>query len=88
MEIKRITGVYNPYSTSRTNAPKKTSAAAAAAKGKTDRVEFGLAAAITAAKAEIANEVNANATPQEIVDASKAAENFTSESLAALIIAG
>ena len=87
MEIKRIGGVYNAYSTAKTNAPKKTSAAAAA-KSKTDRVEFGFAAAITAAKAEIANEVNANATPQEIVDASKAAENFTSESLAALIIAG
>lgn len=87
MEIKRITGAYNAYGTTKTAAPKKTSAAASA-KNNTDRVEFGFAAAITAAKAEIASAVNANASPQEIVDAGKAAENFSSESLAALIITG
>lgn len=87
MDIKRIGGVYSAYNTTKANAPKKTSAAASA-KNNTDRVEFGFAAAITAAKAEIASAVNANATPQEIVDAGKAAENFSRESLAALIIAG
>lgn len=87
MEIKRITGAYTAYNTTKTGAPKKTSAAASA-KNNTDRVEFGFAAAIKSAKAEIANAVNESATPQEIVDAGKAAENFSSESLAALIIAG
>lgn len=87
MEIKRIGGVYTAYNTTKASAPKKSSASAAA-KNNTDRVEFGFAAAITAAKAEIAAAANANATPQEIVDAGKAAENFSRESLAALIIAG
>ena len=45
-------------------------------------------AAIAAAKADIANEVNASATPQEIVDAGKSANDFSSEELAALIIMG
>lgn len=87
MEIKRITGAYTAYNTTKTTAPKKTSAAASA-KNNTDRVEFGFAAAITAAKAEIASAVNANASPQEIVEAGKAAENFSRESLAALILMG
>ncbi len=87
MEIKRITGAYTAYNTTKATAPKKTSAAASA-KNNTDRVEFGFAAAITAAKAEIASAVNASATPQEIVDAGKAAESFSSESLAALILMG
>lgn len=87
MEIKRIEGVFAAYKTTKANAPKKTSAAAAA-KSNTDRVEFGFAAAISAAKAEIANEVNANAAPQEIVEAGKSAGNVSRESLAALILAG
>lgn len=87
MEIKRITGAYTAYNTTKATAPKKTSAAASA-KNNTDRVEFGFAKAIAEAKAEIAAAANANASPQEIVEAGKAAENFSRESLAALIIAG
>ena len=85
MEIKGIGGVYSAYKTTKTSAPKKTSAAVPV-KNNTDRVEFGFAAAIAAAKADIANEVNASATPQEIVDAGKSANDFSSEELAALII--
>ena len=91
MEIKRITGAYTGYGTTIATARKKTSAAASAkinTENNIDRVEFGFAAAITAAKAEIAGAVNANATPQEIVEAGKAAENFSRESLAALILMG
>ena len=85
MEIKGIGGVYSAYKTTKASTPKKTGAAAAA-KNNTDRVEFGFAAAITAAKAEIASEVRANATPQEIVDAGKSAGDFSREELAALIL--
>lgn len=88
MEIKGIGGVYSAYKTAKASAPKKTGAAEAA-KNNTDRVEFGFAAAISAAKAEIVNEVNANATPQEIVDAGKlTAHDFSREELAALILMG
>ena len=87
MEIKGIGGVYSAYKTTKASTPKKTGAAAEA-KNNTDRVEFGFAAAITAAKAEIVNEVNANATPQEIVDAGKQAGDFSREELAALILMG
>ena len=88
MEIKGIGGVYSAYKTTKANTPKKTGAAEAA-KNNTDRVEFGFAAAITAAKAEIVNEVNANATPQEIVDAGKfASGDFSREELAAIILMG
>lgn len=87
MEIKGIGGVFSAYRTAKASAPKKSSAAAIA-KNNTDRVEFGFAAAITAAKAEIANEVNADATPQEIVNAGKLASDFSREELAALILMG
>lgn len=90
MDIKRITGAYTAYNTTKTGAPKKTSAAASAKINteNIDRVEFGFAAAIKSAKAETASAVNASATPQEIVEAGKAAENFSRESLAALILMG
>lgn len=87
MEIKGIGGIFSAYKTAKASTPKKTGAAAAA-KNNTDRVEFGFAAAISAAKAEIVNEVNANATPQEIVDAGKSAGEFSREELAALILMG
>lgn len=87
MEIKGLGGVLNAYKPAKASAPKKVSAAATA-KNNTDRVEFGFAAAITAAKAEIANEVNADAAPQEIVDAGKTAGNYSAEELAALILMG
>lgn len=87
MEIKGIGGVYSAYRTTKANAPKKSSAAAAV-KNNTDRVEFGFAAAIKAAKEEIAAEVNANATPQEILDAANSAGSFSRDELAALILMG
>lgn len=87
MEIKGIGGVYSAYKATKANAPKKTSAAAAV-KNNTDRVEFGFAAAIKAAKAEIAAEANANATPQDILDAAKSAGSFSHDELAALILMG
>lgn len=86
MEIRGIGGIFSSYKATKADAPKKTSAPASAKK--TDRVEFGFAAAITAAKAEIANAVNAEATPKEIVDAGKQAGEFSSEELAALILMG
>ncbi len=87
MEIKGIGGIYSPYKTTKASAPKK-SGAAVSAKNNTDRVEFGFAAAIAAAKADIASAVNANATPQEIVDAGNSAGDFSREELAALILMG
>ena len=87
MEIKGIGGVYSAYKTTKANTPKKTGAAADA-KNNTDRVEFGFAAALSAAKAEIVNDVKANATPQEILDAGKSASGFSGEELAALILMG
>ncbi len=87
MEIKGLGGIISAYKTTKANAPKKVSAAVSA-KNNTDRVEFGFAAAITAAKAEIANEVNADATPQEIVEAGKSAGDFSREELAAMILMG
>lgn len=85
MEIKGIGGILSAYKTAKASMPKKTGAAAAA-KNNTDRVEFGFASAISAAKAEIVNEVNANAAPQEIVDAGRSAGEFSREELAALIL--
>lgn len=87
MEIKGLGGIISAYKTTKANAPKKVSAAVSA-KNNTDRVEFGFAAAITAAKAEIANEVKADAAPQEIVDAGKSAGSYGAEELAALILMG
>lgn len=87
MEIKGIGGVYSAYKTTKANAPKKTSDATVV-KNNTDRVEFGFAAAINAAKAEIAAEVNASATPQDILDAAKSAGSFSQDELAALILMG
>lgn len=87
MEIKGIGGIYSAYKTTKTNTAKKSSAAVSA-KNNTDRVEFGFAAAISAAKAEMANAVNANATPQEIVDAANSAGNLSGDELAALILMG
>lgn len=87
MEIKGLGGVISAYKTTKANAPKKVSAAVSA-KNNTDRVEFGFAAAITAAKAEIANEVNADAAPQEILEAGKTAGNYGAEELAAIILMG
>lgn len=87
MEIKGLGGIISAYKTTKTNAPKKVSAAVSA-KNNTDRVEFGFAAAITAAKAEIANEVKADATPQEILEAGKSADGYGAEELAALILMG
>lgn len=87
MEIKGLGGVISAYKTTKASAPKKVSAAVSA-KNNTDRVEFGFAAAIAAAKAEIANEVKADASPQEILDAGKTAGSYGAEELAAMILMG
>lgn len=86
MKIRGVGGIPSAYKLTKADAPKKTSAPVSAKK--TDRVEFGFAAAISAAKAEIVNEVNANATPQEIVDAGKQAGEFSNEELVAMILMG
>ena len=90
MEIKGINGAYSAYRTQKNNAPKKTSASVSSkSNGNTDRVEFGFDAAIAAARAGIAQEVNASASPQELVEAQKTAdEGVPSEELAAYILMG
>ncbi len=87
MEIKRISGVISTYKTAKAQAPKKTSAAVSAKK--TDRVEFGFATALDAAKAAIAQEVRADAAPEELREAQSLAENgVSSGKLAALFFMG
>lgn len=85
MEIKGLGGIISAYKTTKASAPKKTNAVSSA-KSNTDRVEFGFAAAIAAAKADIANEVNAGAAPKDILDAAEQAGQFSSEELANLIL--
>lgn len=83
MEIKRISGVISTYKTNKAQAPKKTSAAVSAKK--TDRVEFGFATALDAAKAAIAQEVRADASAEEIREAQGLAENGVSSSELAMM---
>lgn len=87
MEIKGLGGVYSAYKTTKVNAPKKNGAAASAKNiANTDKVEFGFAAAISAAKAEIASEVKSDADVRDLVDAAKSAGTVSQEELAALIL--
>lgn len=87
MEIKGISGVISTYKTTKAQAPKKTSAAATAKK--TDRVEFGFATALDAAKAAISQEVRQDATVDEIREAQKTLENgVSSNELAAMFFMG
>lgn len=87
MEIKRIDGMISAYRAQKTGAPKKNSAAAAVKN--TDRVEFGFETALAAAKNGIAQEVKADASPQELSQAQQIAEQgVPAAELAAYILLG
>ena len=87
MEIKRVNGVISAYSAQKANATRKTTAAVPAKN--TDRVEFGFENALIAAKNGLAQEIKADATPQELIDAQKTAEQgVDSAALAAYILMG
>ncbi len=87
MEIKRINGIISAYQTQKTGAPRKSSAAAAVKN--TDRVEFGFDTALAAAKNGIAQEIKADAAPQELTRAAGAAEQgVPAEDIAAYILIG
>lgn len=87
MEIKRISGVISTYKTTKAQAPKKTSAAVSAKN--TDRVEFGFAKSLEAAKAAIAAEAARDASLEEIREAQKTIENgVPSDELAGLFFMG
>ena len=89
MEIKRIGGVISTYNskTAKVQAPKSTSAVAPTKN--TDRVEFGFEAALNTAKAEIAAEVRADASPRELLDAKNVAEQgVESSAIAAMMFMG
>lgn len=89
MEIKGIGGVISTYKskTTKAQAPKKESAAVSAKK--TDRVEFGFEAALTSARSAIAAEVRADASPQELLEAQKTAEQgVDSGAIAAMMFMG
>lgn len=87
MDIKRINGVISAYSTGRSSKVKKTEIAEETRN--TDRVEFGFATALSAAKKGIAAEVRADAAESEIAAARSTAEQGVSaESLANYILFG
>ena len=87
MEIKRINGMISAYQTQKNSAPKKSSAAAAVKN--TDRVEFGFDTALAAAKNGIAQEIKADAAPQELSQARQTAEQgVPAAELAAYILLG
>lgn len=89
MEIKGIGGVISTYKTKTTKvqAPKSTSAVVSAKN--TDRVEFGFEAALTSAKAAVAAEVRADASPQELLEAKNMAEQgVESGAIAAMMFMG
>ncbi len=87
MEIKGIGGMISAYRMNKTQSPKKPSASAAV-KTKTDRVEFGFEAAIANAKAAIAAEVKADASPKDLVEANRVAEDGVDASVLAAYILG
>ncbi|MCH5195315.1 MAG: hypothetical protein J1F28_01290 [Oscillospiraceae bacterium] len=90
MEIKRVNGIISTYAANKTSAPKKPTAKSAVTN--TDKILFGFESAIATAKAQIAAEIKADATPAELVEAAAEAENNNSSSaaseLAALILMG
>ena len=87
MEIKRVNGVISTYTANKTSAPKKPTAPSAVKN--TDKVEFGFENAIANAKAQIAAEIKADASPAELVEAAHEAENKDNAAeLAALILMG
>ncbi|MCH5207736.1 MAG: hypothetical protein J1F04_02530 [Oscillospiraceae bacterium] len=89
MEIKRVNGIISTYAANKTSAPKKPTAKSAVTN--TDKILFGFESAIATAKAQIAAEIKADATPAELVEAAAEAENNSSSAaseLAALILMG
>lgn len=74
MEIKGINGMMSAYKTTKAQAPKKPGALAAA-KTNTDRIEFGFETALANAKSALAAEIKADASPKELVDAARTAED-------------
>jgi len=88
MEIKGINGIISTYKTTKAQTPKKSSAAVSA-KNNTDRVEFGFEKTLAAAKLALTQEINADASPRELVEAQNTAEQgLTSAEIAALIYMG
>ncbi|GEM_PF-442888 len=88
MEIKGINGIISTYKTTKALTPKKSSAAVSA-KNNTDRVEFGFEKTLAAAKLAITQEINADASPRELVEAQNTAEQgLASAEIAALIFMG
>lgn len=88
MEIKGINGIISTYKTTKAQTPKKSSAAVSA-KNNTDRVEFGFEKTLAAAKLAITQEINADASPRELVEAQNTAEQgLTGAEIAALIFMG
>lgn len=89
MEIKGINnGFISTYKATKAQTPKK-SGAAVSAKNNTDRVEFGFEKTLAAAKMAIAQEVNSDASPKELLEAKNTAEQgLTNAELAALILLG
>ena len=87
MEIKRVNGIISTYSANKASAPQKPTAKSAVAN--TDKILFGFESAIASARAQIAEEIKADATPAELVEAAAQAENSnTARELAALILMG
>lgn len=84
MEIKGIGGIIPAYKNTKVSAPKKSGAAVTPKN--TDRVEFGFAASLDAAKAAIAQEVRADAAPRELLDAGETAERGIDNNVLASII--
>ena len=83
MEIKRIGGVISTYNSNTAKVQAAKSAGAAASAKNTDRVEFGFESALNAAKADIAAEVRADASPRDLLDAKNAAEQGVESSAVA-----
>ena len=89
MEIKRIGGVISTYNSKTTKVQAPASTGAAASAKNTDRVEFGFESALNTAKAEIAAEVRADASPRELLDAKNTAEQgVESSAIAAMMFMG
>ena len=75
MEIKRISGVITSYTSQKVSAPNKSGASVSAKKtDRTDRIEFGFADALTAARSGIVQDIRADAAPQELLEAQRFAE--------------
>ncbi len=85
MEIKRINGAINTYTSRRVETKKRVDTSAPARN--VDRVEFGFEKALGAAKKGIAAEIRADASPEDIAEAKKTiAQDVPSEILASYIL--